>query len=291
MKLPPFAGTDADPEERMHWVQVPFSDILDLYNAQVLKVQRHHIRRAKSSPHLTASDIPVHVNFTAGRTPDNKLKLVDGYTRITAIVNGDKPAPKKAWLGVVDCANSAEVEKLYDAMDSRQAVKRGRDAFDEGMRRAGLLSKVESPVFVRGQAVSAIAAAAGTNDIRKATWELRHGIAALDKLHIRSGRRGLPSGALAGLLVLASNEEDTPRVQRFAAALEHPDNVPDEVRKEQAGAIKCAVQLTERREQGALSGKNVVPIMELVLGYWNWQNKGAKGYASSMSRADYLESK
>jgi hypothetical protein len=291
MKLPPFAGSDANPESRMHWLQVPFEEVLELYNSQVLKVQRHHIRRARSSPHLTTSDIPVHVNFTAGRTPDDKLKLVDGYTRITAIVNGDKPAPKMAWLGVVDCANAAEVEKLYDAMDSRQAVKRGRDAFDEGMRRAGLLTKVESPVFVRGQAVSAIVAAAGTSDVRKATWEMRHGIAVLDKLHVKAGRNGLPSGALAALLLLATQEKDAEQVQKFAAALEHPDAVPPELKKEQSGAIKCAAALAERREQGALSGKNVTPIMELVLGYWAWQQKGGKGQPHPIPRADYLESK
>ena len=289
MKMPPFAGTDSSPESRMHWVQVPFSEILDLYNAQVLKVQRHHVRRAKNSPHITASDIPVHVNFTAGRTPDDKLRLVDGYTRITAIVSGDKPAPATAWLGIVDCNTNAEVEKLYDAMDSRQAVKRGRDAFEEGLRRAGLLSKVESPVFIRGQAVSAIVAAAGSTDVRKATYEVRHGIAVLDKLHVRSGRNGMPSGALAALLLLATHEKDAERVQRFAGALEHPENVPPEVKKEQVAAIKCAAKLAERRAQGALSGKNVVPIMELVLGYWNWQNEHhAKGTASPLSREDYL---
>lgn len=289
MKMPPFAGADSTPESRMHWLQVPFSEILELYGSNVLKVQRHHLRRAKSSPHITASDIPVHVNFTAGRTPDDKLRLVDGYTRITAIVNGDKAAPETAWLGIVDCATQAEVEKLYDAMDSRQAVKRGRDAFEEGLRRANLLAKVESPVFVRGQAVSAIVAAAANTDVRKATWEMRHGIAVLDKLHIRSGRNGLPSGALAALLLLASHEKDSENVQRFAGALEHPDDVPPELKKEQVGAIKCAAKLTERREQGALSGKNVAPIMEMVLGYWRWQTEQkGKGHASPITREDYL---
>jgi hypothetical protein len=291
MKLPPFAGADADPESRMHWIQVPFEEVLALYEAQVLKVQRHHLRRARSSPHITGSDIPVHMNYTAGRTPDEKLRLVDGYTRITAIVNGDKPAPKKAWLGVVDCASNAEVEKLYDAMDSRQAVKRGRDAFEEGLRRASLLAKVESPVFVRGQAVSAIVAAAGTSDIRKATYEVRRGISVLDPLHIHAGRKGVPSGALAALLLLGAHEEDSGKVQRFASALERPDEVPKELKAEQAGALKCVVQLNERRESGALSGKNVVPIMELVLGYWDWQVRGAKGSVTPMSRGGYLASK
>lgn len=291
MKMPPFAGPESSPESRMHWLQVPFSEILELYESQVLKVQRHHLRRAKSSPHITESDIPVHANFTAGRTPDDKLRLVDGYTRITAIVAGDKPAPETAWLGIVDCATSAEVEKLYDAMDSRQAVKRGRDAFDEGLRRAGLLTKVESPVFVRGQAVSAIVAAAGNSDVRKATWEVRRGIAVLDKLHIRSGRNGVPSGALAALLLLATHEKDSGRVQQFAGALEHPNDVPPEMKKEQVGAIKCSAKLTERREQGALSGKNVAPIMEMVLGYWRWQtSQKGKGHPSPITREDYLAS-
>lgn len=291
MQMPPFAGAGSNPAQRMHWVMVPFSEILDLYKAQVLKVQRNHVRRAQTSHHLSESDIPVHMNFTAGRTPDGKLKLVDGYTRITKILNGEKPAPDTVWLGIVDCSSPAEVEQLYDAMDSRDAVKRGRDAFEAGLRRANLLDKLESPVFVRGQAVSAILAAAGHNDTRKATWELRRGISVLDRLHIRSGRNGVPSGALAALLLLATHEVDSGQVQRFAAALEHPEAVPPEAKKEQAGAIACAEKLQERREQGALSGRNVGPIMEMVLGYWSWQNRGGKGAVKPMSREEYLSLK
>ena len=288
MNLPPFTAAGTAPEDRMHWVLVPFEEILEMYHAHVLKVQRNHVRRAKSSPHLTASNIPTHVNFLAGRTPDLKARLVDGYTRITAILNGDKPAPKNAWLGVVDCSSPSELEKLYDAMDSRMAVKRGRDAYEEGLRRAGLLGKVKSPAFVRGQVVSAIIAAAGTSDIRKATWEMRHGIAVLDPLHLSAGRNGLPSGAFAGLLLLATHETDVDKVQKYAYALQHPDQVPKELREVQAGALRCAVHLAERRETGALSGKNVGPIMELVLGYWDFQGKGAKGFANVLSREDYL---
>lgn len=291
MQMPPFAGAGSNPAQRMHWVMVPFAEILDLYKAQVLKVQRNHVRRAQTSTHLSESDMPVHMNFTAGRTPDGKIKLVDGYTRITKILNGEKPAPEIAWLGIVDCATPAEVEQLYDAMDSRDAVKRGRDAFEAGLRRANLLDKLESPVFVRGQAVSAILAAAGHNDTRKATWELRRGITVLDRLHVKSGRNGVPSGALAALLLLATHEADSGQVQRFAAALEHPEAVPPEARKEQAGAIACAEKLQERREQGALSGKNVGPIMEMVLGYWSWQGRGAKGAVKPMTREEYLRLK
>jgi hypothetical protein len=292
MQMPPFAGANSNPEQRMHWLQVPFSEVLELYESQVLKVQRNHLRRAQSSQHLTDSDMPVHMNFTAGRTPDGKLKLVDGYTRIAKIVKGEKPAPDMVWLGLVDCTNDKEVEMLYDAMDSTDAVKRGRDAFEAGLRRAGLLDKLESPVFVRGQAVSAILAAAGHGDTRKATWELRRAIAVLDKLHIRSGRGGVPSGALAALLLLATHEGESGQVQRFAAALEHPEAVPAEAKKEQAGAIACAEQLQVRREQGALSGRNVVPIMEMVLGHWNWQmNRGSRGAIKPLSRDEYLRSK
>ena len=289
-KMPAFTKPDAAPEERMHWVHAPFAFILELYKNQVLKVQRHHIRRAKNAPHITSSNIPLHVNYIAGRTPDGKMRLVDGYTRVTAILNEDKPAPSVVWLGIVDCDTAAELEKLYDAMDSRQAVKRGRDAFEEGLRRAGLLNKVKSPLFTKAQAVSAITAAYGSNDVRKATYELRHGIQVLDALEIGSGPKRLPSGALAALLLMASDEKDSESVQRFAAALQHPEAVPSKVKSEVAGAIRSAKELEERRAQGALSGRNVVPIMESVLGYWNWQKQGAKGTPTPMSRADYLTS-
>ena len=289
-KMPPFTPSDASPEERMHWVKVPFSFVLDLYNAQTLKVQRHHLRRAKHALHLTGVDIPLHVNYVAGRTPDGKMRLVDGYTRVTAILNGDKPSPSTVWLGVVDCDTPAELEKMYDAMDSRQAVKRGRDAFEEGLRRANLINKVQSPLFTKGQAVSAITAAYGSPDVRKATYELRHGIQVLDKLGISAGPKKLPSGALAALLLMAADEKDSEAVQKFAAALQNPDAVPPKEKSEVAGALRSAKDLEERRQQGSLSGRNVVPIMESVLGYWDWQKHGGKGSPHPLSRADYISS-
>lgn len=286
--LPAFTSADALPELRMHWLQAPFSAVVELYKSQVLKVQRHHVRRAASAKHLTEFDLPVHMNYLVARTPDGTLRLVDGYTRITAILNKNKPAPQSVWIGLVDCDSPAAMEQMYNTVDSKQAVKRGRDAFEEGLRRAGLLHKVQSPIFVRGQAVSAIVAATGTSDVRKATWEMRHAIAALDSLNLGAGRSRLPAGALAGLMLLANKEKDKESVQKFAVALEHPEAIPKAERAALSGAIRCAKELGERRAQGALSGKNVGPLMEMVLGCWAWQVKGGKGTPHPVTRADYL---
>jgi hypothetical protein len=288
VKLPRFSSSEAPPEQRIHWVQVPFDVIMELYDAPVLRVQRHHLRRALQAKHLVDFNLPVHANYQAGRTPDGKLHLVDGYTRLTTIKNGAKPAPEQAWLGVIDVDTPADLDRLYDTVDSRYAVKRGRDAFEEGLRRARLLDKVVSPVFTRAQAVSAVAAAAGHTDVRKAVWELRNGIKALDPLHLGAGANRLPAGALAALLLIASIGTDPDKVQRFAVALERPEAVPDKERASLTGAIKAAAELRKRREQGALSGRNVVPIMEMVLGYWLWQENGCHGAPVSVSRADFL---
>ncbi|PNG49843.1 MULTISPECIES: hypothetical protein [unclassified Variovorax] len=288
-KLPAFVGPDSPTADRMHWVRVPFDVVLGMYKESVLRVQRHHLRRAKEARHITGSDNPLHVNFLAARTADGKTRLIDGYTRITAILHEGKVAPAQVWLGVADCESITDAEKLYDAVDSRAAVKRGRDAFEEGLRRSGLLGKLTSPAFVRGQAVSAVAAAAGDRDIRKAVYELRKGIQVLDPISIRAGRSGLPAGALAALLVVASKEESrAPEVQAFAAAIQHPKEVPLERRKELEAAFKCAEALKHRREANALSGKNVEPIMELVLGYWE-QHSGRGGpRATPVKRDEYL---
>lgn len=288
LRLPSFSASDAPPEQRIHWVQVPFDTILELYDEPVLRVQRHHIRRAQTAKHLIDTNLPVHANYQAGRTPDGKLHLVDGYTRLTRIRNGDNPAPEKAWLGVVDVDTAADLDKLYDTVDSKFAVKRGRDAFEEGLRRAKLLDKLVSPVFTRAQAVSAVTAAAGHNDVRKAVWELRTGIKALDPLHLGSGANRLPAGALAALLVIANGGADADKVQKFAVALERAEAVPENERDKLAGAIRGAAMLKKRREQGALSGRNVVPIMELILGLWLWQESSAHGTPGTVTRAEFL---
>jgi hypothetical protein len=291
VKLPRFSSSTEPPEKRMHWVQVPFEFIMKLYEEPVLRVQRHHLRRAQNAKHLTNSDLPVHANYQAGRTPDGKLHLVDGYTRITIIKNGDKAAPECAWLGIVDVDTQADLDRLYDAVDSRFAVKRGRDAFEEGLRRSGLLGKMVSPVFTRAQAVSAVTAAAGHGDVRKAVWELRKGIKVLDQVHLGSGTNRLPAGALAALLLVAAQGAEPIKVQRLAVALERPDAVPEEERAAMAEELKAAAALKQRREDGSLSGKNVAPIMEMVLGLWSWLDADhGDTPPAPVSRAEFLAS-
>ena len=290
--LPAYTGDAVLSESRMHWLRVPFSFVVELYKAQTLRIQRNHVRRAQGAPHITEADSPMHSNYVAGRTADGKIRLVDGYTRITAVLTDTKAAPNEVWLGLVDCRSTLELESLYDAVDSRQSVKRGRDAFEEGLRRAGLLAKLKSPLFIKGQAVSAISAASGTADIRKGTWELRQGIQMLDSLNLGMTSPKLPAGALAALLLIAAHEKATEEVHQFAIGLMHPDSVPRNSRSAQSGALACAKELAVRREQGALSGRNVVPLMEMVLSGWVRQSQGAKVTAPGrISRLDYIASK
>lgn len=273
----------------MHWIRVPFGFVVELYNEVTLRVQRNHLRRAREARHILNNDSPLHVNYLAARTADGKLRLLDGYTRITAILHEGKPAPTDVWLGIVDCEKLTDADVLYDAIDSRAAVKRGRDAFEEGLRKSGLLGKVRSPAFVRGQAVSAVTTAAGKRDVRNAVYDLRKGIQTLDPLGIRAGRNGLPAGALAALLLISTKEhENETAVQEFAATLQHPKEVPTERRAGLEAAFRCAEALKSRREANALSGKNVEPIMELVLGYWAQQKGKGGGRATPVTREEFL---
>lgn len=290
-KLPPRTKSGAPSEERMHWVKVPYDYVLGLYKSNVLKVERNFLRRAMKADYLTGSDLPVHSNFMAVRAPDGKLTLVDGYTRATVIEAGQKRRPEQVWLGLIDIDAPAETETIYDAVDSTRAAKRGRDAFDEGMRRAGLLNKVTSPMFVQGYAVSAILAAAGHRNVRKAVVEFKQAIEAIDPVDLHVGRSAMPAGALAGCLLLARYEKDSAAVQRFTAALARPDEVPDNRKAGVAGALKLHDWLASRRESGALSGKNVPVIMDAVLSHWLWQRHGAKGRPPTMSREEYLTAK
>lgn len=288
IKLPAFQGTNAKVEDRMHWVKVPFSVVLGLYNEKVLRVQRHHLRRAKEASHLRGEPIPLHRNFLAIRSSDLKLQLIDGYTRITAVLNGESSEPEEVWLGVVDLPPGNTGDEMYDAVDSKYAVKRGRDTFEEGLRRSGLLDKLQSPIFARAQAVSAVQAAAGTGDVRKGVYAVRKGIQALDPLHLHSGRGGVPAGALAAFLLMATHENENAEVVRFAAAVARPRDVPTDMKSKYASAMKCAAYLQEKREASALSGKNVLPIMADVLGYWLQHRDDLKPHRS-VSREDYLQ--
>lgn len=286
--FPPFVGEDALPVERMHWVRVPYQVVLDLYK-DTLRIQRNHLRRATDAKHLTSTESALHTNFLATRTRDGKMHLIDGYTRITTMELGVKPKPETVWLGVVDCETANDADKLYDAVDSKAAVKRGRDAFEEGLRRAKLIGKVSSPAFLRAQAVSAVTTATGERDVRKAVYESRKGIQTLDPIGVKAGRAGLPAGALAALLVIAGKESGkSAAIQEFAAALQSPKDVPAERKKDFDAALKCAEALKQRREANALSGKNVTPIMELVLGYWE-QHQGRGGpRVNTLTKDEYL---
>lgn len=288
--LPAHIGGGGALADRMHWVRVPFDVVQALYDEPTFRIQRNHLRRAVNAKYLTGNNNPLHVNFMASRTPDGKLHLIDGYTRITAIGMGAKHTPEQVWLGVVDVDTPGEAEKLYDAIDSKASVKRGRDAFEEGLRRARLLGKLESPAFTSGQAVSACLLAAGVRDARQAVFSCRTGIAKLDPLGIRAGRSGLPAGALAALILIANSEPPDRQAQvlEFAATLVRPEEVPAGQKKALGPALRCAEALEARREANALSGKNVGPIMELVLGYWNKQKGGGGSRVSALSRADYL---
>lgn len=286
--LPPFVPSNATTSERMHWLQVTFETVQELYNESILRVQRHHLRRAKEARHILTGDNPLHANFMAARTPDGKLRLIDGYTRVTAVLHEGKTAPVLVWLGVADVDNLAEADKLYDAIDSRAAVKRGRDSFEEGLRRANLLGKLTSPAFVKGQVVSAVMVAAGDRDVRRSVYDMRKGIQVLDSIGVRAGKAGLPAGALAALLLIGNqSSKDALGVQKFAAAILAPEAVPEAERPSLTVALACADAIKLRREANALSGKNVEPLMEQVLGYWVQQADNSSS-PSPVSRTDFL---
>lgn len=288
--LPSFTGNDASPEDRMHWVRVPFSVVEGLYDEVTLRIQRNHLRRLLYADHLLRTNLPVHANYLATRAPDGNLQLIDGYTRITAVKQDKRPRPGKVWLGVIDTDNPKQVEQMYLAVDSRQAVKTGRDAFEEGLRKAGLLGKLVSPVFINGYAVSAVAAASGEADTLLGVIHLKKAIERLDPLKLEVGRFALPAGALAACLLLALHEEDTTSVLQFTVAVARPDHLSPADRKLVPGALKFAAWLHERREQGALSGKNVPLIMQQALGSFLWQKAGGSGRIEPVSRDDYLAS-
>ena len=289
MKLPAFSKSDSLPEDRMHWVKVAYSEVEALYQQKPIRMERNYQRRARETSHLRNSNIPLHMNFVAARTPDGQLHLVDGYTRVTTINAGEKPRPEQVWLGVVDVDSVSEIEPLYDACDSRQAVKRGRDAFEEGLRRSGLLNKLQSPAFVRAGAVSAVSAATGKSDVRQSVYELRQGIRVLDGLNVTGGRKGLPAGALAGLLLIATREKDSESVKEFANALLYPEEVPTKDRARLKAALLCAAYLEERRQEGALSGKNISSLLDSVLSHWAMYQQGtASRRLPAVDRDEYL---
>ena len=287
--LPDFTSAEAPSQERMHWVKLPFEQVLALYQDGVLKIQRNHLRRLSMADHVTRADLPLHANYLAVRLPDGKAQLVDGYTRIAAIEAEKKPVPKEVWLGVVDVDSPKQVEQSYLAIDSRKAVKTGRDAFEEGLRRAGLLEKVISPVFINGYAVSALKAAAGDSDIRGAVVKFKRAIERLDPLKLEVGRHALPSGALAACLLLAQNEKEETAVQQFTAAASHPEKLTDKEKKQMPGGVKFAYWLADRREAGALSGKNVPVIMAQAIGSYLWQKHKGTGKIGPVTRDQYLD--
>lgn len=290
LDLPPFVAPDARPERRMHWVRASMTAVEALYETGILRIQRNHLRRMLHAEHLINGEaIPLHANFLAVRMPDLSLQLLDGYTRITAYREGRAERPEEVWLGVVDVDNPKQAEQMYLAVDSRKAVKTGRDAFEEGLRKAGLLDKLVSPIFVNGYAVSALAAAAGSKDTLKEVVRFKKAIKLLDPLQLEVGRFAMPAGALAACLLLALHEQDTTSVQRFAAAIAHPDRLEPAERKLVPGAVKFAQWLQERRNEGALSGRNVPVIMSQALGAFQWQKRGGQGRLEPLTRTEYLE--
>jgi hypothetical protein len=290
--LPAFTASTAPIEDRIHWLKVPMDAVEALYDQNILKVQRNHLRRALVADHLTKTSIPLHANFLAVRTSDGALQLIDGYTRITTIREGKKARPDNVWLGVVDVDNPKQVEQMYLAVDSRRAVKTGRDAFEEGLRKAGLLGKLTSQVFINGYAVSAVMAASGEPDTLTAVVKLKKAIERLDPLKLEVGRFAVPAGALAACLLIAQHEGDDEdsSVLQFTAAVSRPDHLTAADKKLVPGAVKFSAWLHEKREQGALSGKNVPVIMQQALGSYLWQKGKATGRIEPVARDEYLAS-
>ncbi|MCC5611447.1 hypothetical protein LC612_33075 [Nostoc sp. CHAB 5834] len=289
--LPEFVGPEALPEQRMHWTLVGYDVIEKLLSSGVLRVQRNHARRVMSAHHVTKKTSPLHANFLAVRKPDGRMQLVDGYTRATAIEASMREKFKQVWLGVVDVNSDAEIDEVYLSIDSRKAVKTGRDAFEEGLRRAGLLPTLKSPLFLNGYVVSALKAASGKGNPHQSVPLFARAFEVLDPLYFEGGRNTLPAGALAASLLIAQFESDTQTVLQFVAALLRPRLLEESHKALVPGAVKFEKWLSERRQAGALSGKNVPAIMAYGLGCFAWQQAGKGGRVEPLSREDYLKSK
>lgn len=285
--LPEFTSSQEPSERRMHWLKVPYSDILALYQAGPLRVQRNHLRRVRGADHLKMP-LPLHANFLAVRLPDGSVQLADGYTRVAASELQLRPAPQDVWLGIVDVDTLKEAEHIYLAVDSRRAVKTGRDAFEEGLRKTGLLGKLVSPVFITASAVSALHAASAERDPLAGVTKFKKAIERLDPLGLPAGASGLPAGALGACLLLAQHEAELDAVRQFTAALAHPEELSAADKKLVPAALKLQPWLQERREAGALSGKNVPVILSQTLGAFLWQKQGGTGRIQPVTRDAYL---
>lgn len=93
--------------------------------------RRHELRLNK--PHLRSLK-PTHVNVAVAELPDGTRYKVDGHTRDELWRRGSLKKPDFLFLTIYNVPDISTVKELYDAYDSRNAVKQAADVMQGATR-------------------------------------------------------------------------------------------------------------------------------------------------------------
>lgn len=246
--------------------QITFKQLLKAYNLGPIEVQRDHDTRVHTAKHLRGNLLGFQYCFSFV-TYKGQLRLLDGYTRVKAILAGLMEAPTHV-LALIhqEVASQKEVVKLYDQIDNPKTGKKAPCRFSEGLRMTHLLGTFSSQLLLK-LPKSAPMHATGADSVREGVVLCKKGLKWLDSLGLKKGERTLESlGSIAAYLAIGSYHDRVPagKAEKFVMNLNASMFAPRELAD--AAIVEFREFHVHKAKNGALGcGANVAAILGRAL--------------------------
>lgn len=262
---------------------VNFSKITELYKSP-FPGQRSHRLHLKEASYLTSGEdlwgdqLVFHsVKYPAddSQNPTIEHKLGDGYTRVLAVLEGHKTAPKRVVLITHMAPNYEAAYALYSQFNSAKASKKNKHGVQSGVREASHERGVpnvdcfNSGLLLRGSLTSGLLySGIPGGDVRKKTSRAFDSLTFLDKMGLNDGNES--AGVMAAYINIVERDRATRpkdvkkfiRLVNFEGELE-VDNIEDHA------VILGRDFHDDRRTKKTTSGvTNVKTIRDKMLAYY-----------------------
>ncbi len=231
-----------------------------------MDIQMSPVQRPLRFPKHLKTPQPTHATFHIGKL-GTQLFHLDGHNRITGWINGLGSAPARINLITIHCEILQDVVDYYYHFDSRAAHETETDRYYGVLREEHSLGKFNSE-YMRNPPIHAIKEASGLRNIVMATKAYHAALLHLDKLYLKP--KQLPSGVVAGLLLLIKNE-DWQTVHSFAHSIVQgftPEGQP--LDRGGRGSVQRLIQefVHMKKEHMWTGGGPAKMMKEMVLGAW-----------------------
>lgn len=252
---------------------MPETEAQQMSIRQFLSMEIHisPVQRPIHFPKHLKQPQPTHATLHIGKL-GNELYHLDGHHRIAGWVNGLASAPAKVNVITIHCATMDDLVGYYYHFDSRAAHETETDRYYGVLREHHSLGKFNSE-YMRHPPIYAIKEASGLKNIVAATKQYHAALLQFDKLYLKP--KQLPSGVVAGLLLLIKNE-DWAAIYPFAHAIVEgftPEGQPLD-RTGSGNVARLLQEFVHMKKEHLWTGGGPAKMMkEMVLGAWLMRNE------------------